>query len=697
MKSTYLLLLPLCCATMGMFAQTVKDSVRTVDLDEVVVKAKRVIHKGDHDVLYLTKQNRNFGTNALDAVSSLMLFKSGLNQTQLTSFDRQEVYVLINGIPSTAIDLRTYKADDIKHVEYYSVTPPQYIGLASGPVVNVVFKKRHDRLYSGYFNTLNAVNIGYGDNQASLTYADSLNQVKLDYFVGYRNIGDKKITTDYVYNPRFGSHYEGTDRTKGQYHRINTSYQRYQGRHLFSTKLYATLSPDKRVEERTGHIHSETDDYLGNGESVQQSRSNTVALDLYYQYNLKKSNLFAINLVNTLGNAYSDARQRLQSPTDADSPYNYDVHSRFDNDTYSGILSAVYSAPLWRGRLSASGRYEYKHLTQKVLGVNAGTNSRTGMFYTAWSGQWKGGTFYPAIGVMVMDHDAGDISRNSVIPYFRLYTDWWGKGKLEGLTAQLTLTQTGRSPSLRYLSESATYMDKWLVSVGNPGVKNYWESSAKLALGYYPSGTRNDISFILRPAYADKPFVSTFVKGQDGITTYLQPQNIDGKFDMMMYLTGTLFPFPWLSVAPYVEYYSSRFDTPLQQVRWKYWRAGGHITGLFKKWDVSLYANSPTQEYDGDLLSRGSWQFAAEAQYKTDSWSVGARYNYAGHHDYAEALLPGFSYYQGREVHRMHTQFNITASYSFSVGRSRRHGRRMLEEKSTDTGLGKYNSVQKDN
>ncbi|MBQ3249211.1 MAG: hypothetical protein IJB03_06070, partial [Alistipes sp.] len=110
--------------SLSALSQEVIDTTKVVTLDEVVVKAERIIHKADHDVLYLSKDNRAFGTNALDAVSSLELFQTSINETKLISWDRQNVYILINGVPSTAYELRGYKGDDIKNVEYYSVAPP---------------------------------------------------------------------------------------------------------------------------------------------------------------------------------------------------------------------------------------------------------------------------------------------------------------------------------------------------------------------------------------------------------------------------------------------------------------------------------------------------------------------------------------------------------------------------------------------
>lgn len=203
--------------------QEADDTIAGRELSEVVVKAQRIIPKGDHQLLLLSKENREFGTNALDAVSSLQLFKTSLNETTLQSADRQEVYILINGIPATGFELRGFKGEDIKNVEYYPVAPPQYMTLASGPVVNIVMKKRHDRLYTAYVNTLNSVNTGFGTNQLTASYTDSLNQVRVGYLADYRNISDLQIRSDYDYGADRQSLYDGRSKYAGIYQRIFTA------------------------------------------------------------------------------------------------------------------------------------------------------------------------------------------------------------------------------------------------------------------------------------------------------------------------------------------------------------------------------------------------------------------------------------------------------------------------------------------
>ena len=68
--------------------KTTQDSVaKEIQMKDFVVTGDNIISRGDHQLLFLTKENRMFGTNALDAVSSLSLFYPQLNAKNLLSYD----------------------------------------------------------------------------------------------------------------------------------------------------------------------------------------------------------------------------------------------------------------------------------------------------------------------------------------------------------------------------------------------------------------------------------------------------------------------------------------------------------------------------------------------------------------------------------------------------------------------------------
>ena len=94
MKSRAILIL-LLSLSVNLMAQKTDSIASKVDLNEIVVTARKTTLKGDHELIFMSDKNRSFGTNALDAVSSLAQFKTDINASNLLSADRKSVYVLI--------------------------------------------------------------------------------------------------------------------------------------------------------------------------------------------------------------------------------------------------------------------------------------------------------------------------------------------------------------------------------------------------------------------------------------------------------------------------------------------------------------------------------------------------------------------------------------------------------------------------
>lgn len=677
------------------YSQETADSTRTHKIDDVVITADKIVNRGDHQDLYLSDENRNFGTNALEAVSTLPFFRTNLNSTSLTSSDFQDVFILINGVPSTGANLRAYKGDDIKKVEYYNVAPPQYMGYTMGPVANIIVKKRLDRAYTGYFNTSNSVTTGFGTNQADLTYSDSLNMVNLEYLIDYRDIKDIERQTEFDYGNGKSSRYSGKAHYKGQYHNIGATYQRYQGGHLFNAKLYAIINPGQDNENRSGIIQSENLYYQGNGVNNLRSRENTYAADLFYRYLWDNGRMFSINVVNTFGTSYSKSVQSMISDNPANSDYDYELHSDIDNNSYSLIANAAFLSKIWGGTVNLSSRFSYRQLNQKSSGTTYKPHSHSGNLFAG--GVWQFGQigFVPVVSMEIMSQTSQNITYTTVAPDFRLYSEWWGKGKLKGATVQLTLSAGKNAAALDQITESRTYLDPWMISTGNPELKHYWTTMAKLNIGYYDPEGKILVTLGINPSYSHNKIAST-ITAEEGMVN-LKPCNISDYFECNTFLWGDWKPFKWLKLSPYLEHYYSKFNTPLQEVNFNYWRVGGGVTIslLSNKLECVLAVNSPTKEYDGDLLTRGSDQYACIVRYKIGNWSVGAQYNYLGHNDYTLADLPAFRYYKNGNWKPLSYKVAVNATYSFSVGRSRKHARKTIIESDTgNTGLNKFNKAE---
>ena len=669
-------------------------AMRLIALREVTIEADRVVHKGDHDVLFLSKESRTFGTNALDAVSSLILFRTSINDTKLLSWDGQQVFVLINGVPSTAMDLRGYKGDEIKSVEYYATAPAQYMGFTSGPLINVVVKKRHESMHSAYLNTSNALNTRFGTNQLDLTYADSLNQVKLGYYIDYRGIREISIQPTIMCDPDHHSQYRGRGFYSGAYQNMYASYQRYQGKHLFNAKLYSIIDAGLEKESRRSVLLYDTIDNQGNNMYQLKSQYNTSTLDVYYRYLFKQGRMLAVNVVNAMGVSYSRSNYEMNTLGGVSGMGNkYNYHNEIDNESYSLIANAMYVSPLWGGQFNAAMRYEYNYLYQESMNVESAPYSHSEFAYAGGSWHWGYGTFAPALGVSLLQQTSSESVHTSVLPYFRLYTDWSGRGTWRGTSAQLTLTTDQRNPSLADLTETQNYIDPWIVSMGNPGLQQYWVSTAKFAFSYLAPDGKDMVSLMVRPSYAHNKIAMTVVR--KGNTIYFQPQNIGGELGCSVSLHGSWSLLPWLTLSPYGEYYTTHYHTPSRDMRLNYIRFGGILTATRGNTSVQLAINSPTVEYDGDFITRASRQYVALFQHKWRNWAFGAAYNYSGDNEYTVVELPDFSYYKKKDWAPLHHMVRVTATYSFSSGNARKHDKKMIHEASDNSGLRKFDKPKK--
>ena len=661
------------------------DSISALELQELTVEGDRILHMDGHEILLLDSRNRNFGTNALDAVSSLPRFITTLNGTELTSWNHSAVFILINGVPSTAIDLRSYKGSDIKKVEYYSSPPSQYMGFTDGPLVNVVIKKRHDRLYSGYLNALNSVTTGYGTDQIDLSYSDSLNQVKAGYLLDYRDIGNIFQRSEYEFLPAWASRYDNIKRYKGAYHSIYGSYQHYRTSHLFNVRLKFLARPDKQTS--SGEITAMYGDAEVHGidSTLLRTDSKSLSLDIYYSHFLRNGSVLAVNVVNTIGRGLS---QSVVSSPDA-----ITVGSRTDNRSYSLVANAFYSSKALGWNYVFGSKYEYQSLSQEYSDTRDRRYSHREFLSLGLSRTFGDWNIVPSVGLNVLARSECSEAKTYVLPYLRMYADWWPEGSLRGFSTQLTLLSRHSAPSLGMLTDSYIYKDYHFLAVGNPDLRNYMENSAKLAVCYFVPGKRDQITLMGQTVYMKDPIASTLAVA-DGIA-YLQPSNLHNSFRHRIDLNVAWYPWRWIEVSPYVEYYIHRYDAS-SHVRESYLRYGGTVTATAGQFTFILAANSPTRDFDGDLTIDGSAQYAAIVQYKHGDWSVGAEYHYSGHNNRSYGDAGRFNMIEESDWRPLQTMVHLTATYSFSVGRARRHGSRMLNETGElDNGLNIYNTPVK--
>ena len=667
----------------------VNDTTGVVSLKEVEIVAERVIHKGDHEVLLLSEENRTFGTNALDAISSLVFFNTSLNGRSLTSATNESVYILINGVPADGDRLRTYKGKDIKKVEYYAVAPPKYTIFTRGPIVNVITNKKHDQQYDGYFNTSNAVALGDGFNQAVLTYTDSLNMVKTGYWVNYRNIGNIGEHSEYNYD-KLGrcTMYDTKRRYEGARHNISAEYQRYQGNHLFNVSVVGGINPGEQNSSGTSLLTEGAQKYYGTSQSHLKSRSNSINANIYYAL-VKGQTSFAVSASNSFGKSYSEAWSKVVMP-EPYGQYSYSNNSRLDNSSYAFSAYGYVNTPWLGGHFTGVGNYKYSQIKQEYSSNTVTPHKQSVFLNTAMAWSFNNEFhFFETLGASVFSEYNGAQTHTIFAPQLTFSANWWPKS-VKGFNTRLDFYTTKQTPGLSSLSESYTYKDNWFIFTGNPELKSYWSTKGTLLMSYFLGNSGNKIFATYTMGYADKPFISTLMYDNGMVVS--KQYSMSYLYSQRLYLSISWFPFKWVELAPYIECDAIKYSTLAQRYNHKHFRFGGSVILRHKALTLELAANSSGRSWDGDLTERLSAQYAAVVQYKWRNWAFGAQWHYSGHNDYESGSIPGFNYIVSSEYTKLHNLVQLDVVYSFSIGRSRKHAGKMLSNgEGAESGLNSYN------
>ncbi len=667
----------------GTVARGETNDSTAIELQEIEVKGAREEHKGDHIVLYLSKDNRSFGTNALDAVSSLSRFSPEINETELYSYNRKKVYILINGVPSQGIDLRSFKGDDIKYVEYYDVTPGRYLAFTDGPVANIVLKRKHDQYYSAYINANNAVTSGFGDNQVTASFRDSLNMISVNFYNSYRNTGDIENFAEYCYPSGITTRYSGKDsRISGHYEQLRGTYQRYQGKHLFNTTVTYLYNPGHEKYPRD--ISLKTKDETVHGTSLRDLRSLTshVNVDIYYSYFFSNQRQLSVNLVNNFGNSHSTnmIEQRMGgSYVGMDAT----MENRLKSRNYNMIGSVTYITRFLDAYFDVSATVSHLRSRQIFAESRETPKMTTGfaLFDLMWNKNNK--TLIASGGMKLIAENSGFYKKTSYSPYFRLYTDWWPTGKLKGSSVQFTSTLDTSTPSIGQLVESETNLDMDYIATGNSYLKPSPTLSNRLVIGKFQGKYTGNAQ--LYWSYGHNAIAN--VLSVDGNTVYRFPMNVNHfqKYGVNFYFRFEVLP--WLSLSPYVEYMHTYIPTPNQRVSYDNWRFGGSVTFHKGDWQAVLATNSPVKSWLGDIFTRSSAQYSAKVQWSHNSWSVSAGWNYLSQKELSEASIPGFSYTNRQDYKPLNHLIRLGVTWSFSKGRARWHASKAIQNEGGDSGL----------
>ena len=591
------------------FAQNVDKSIT---LDEVTVRASKVVNKPDGMVIYPTDSQRQASTNGYSFLEKLTLPNlriDNISHTISAIDNRGGVQLRINGIIVDKTEMTALDPKDILRVDFIDKPGVRY-GESLAYVINII-TRRNDSGYSIGTDITSAITTIQGDGMVYGKWNKGKSEWSVSYDInGSKSKGSKTMQTA-NYTLTDGSIYtiERNDvETLRKYisHNAKLTYNWADSTAtIFQTSLSGALNktPDNySIKEIIDGNHS----YKAT--SRDGSKDLSPVLDIYFFRQLTPKQSIIANAVGTF------ISTKTNSFYDEGTPYIYNV----DGKSASLLSEMIYENRLKPFTLSAGLNYRYKHTRNDYTGdATARTRMNDNKLYAF--GEIKGSIkqFQYSLGTGV-----------SYIHYTQnehTYNFWTYRPKLtltynpsNELQISYTFQMQERTSRIAMTSDAVIRTNSMEWTVGNPDLKPSRDMEHRLLVSYNTNRLQSFIEGYYKQCR--RPNMAHYERTDDNrfIYTQINQKEID-VLDITAYAGYWILP-EKLQVAANGGMYrcfNFGYDYTHCYTRWFY---VGSITAYLGKFYLRGYIDNGTRFLEGESKSCNGAYSALQASYNLKNW-----------------------------------------------------------------------------
>lgn len=662
------------------FAQNVDKSIT---LDEVTVRASKVVNKPDGMVIYPTDSQRQASTNGYSFLEKLTLPNlrvDNINHTISAIDNRGGVQLRINGIIVDKPEMTALDPKDILRVDFIDKPGVRY-GESIAYVINII-TRRNDSGYSVGTDITSAITTIQGDGMVYGKWNKGKNEWSVSYDMnGSKSKGSKTLQTA-NYTLTDGSIYtiERNDvETLRKYisHNAKLTYNWADSTAtVFQTSLSGALNktPDNySIKEIIDGNHS----YKAT--SRDGSKDLSPVLDIYFFRQLTPKQSVTANAVGTF------ISTKTNSFYDEGTPYIYNV----DGKSASLLSEMIYENRLKPFTLSAGLNYRYKHTRNDYTGdATARTRMNDNKLYAF--GEIKGSIkqFQYSLGTGV-----------SYIHYTQnehTYNFWTYRPKLtltynpsNELQMSYTFQMQERTSRIAMTSDAAIRTNSMEWTVGNPDLKPSRDMEHRLLVSYNTNRLQSFIEGYYKQCR--RPNMAHYERTDDNrfIYTQINQKEID-VLDITAYAGYWLLP-EKLQVAANGGMYrcfNFGYDYTHCYTSWFY---VGSITAYLGKFYLRGYIDNGTRFLEGESKGYNGAYSALQASYNLKNWQFSLTW--------ANPLCSNYKSFENELLNRNLYKHSIGYSkdsgncislnivWRLSGGRNHQSAEKRINLKDTDNGI----------
>lgn len=591
------------------FAQNVDKSIT---LDEVTVRASKVVNKPDGMVIYPTDSQRQASTNGYSFLEKLTLPNlriDNINHTISAIDNRGGVQLRINGIIVDKPEMTALDPKDILRIDFIDKPGVRY-GESLAYVINII-TRRNDSGYSVGTDITSAITTIQGDGMAYGKW----NKGKSEWSVSYDINGGKSKGSNILQT----ANYTLTDGSIYTIERNDVeTLRKYISHNAKLTYNWADSTATVFQTSLSGALNKTPDNYSikeiidGNHSYKATSRDGSKdlspVLDIYFFRQLTPKQSVTANAVGTF------ISTKTNSFYDEGTPYIYNV----DGKSASLLSEMIYENRLKPFTLSAGLNYRYKHTRNDYTGdASARTKMNDNKLYAF--GEIKGSIkqFQYSLGTGV-----------SYIHYTQnehTYNFWTYRPKLTltyNLSNELQMSYTfqmqERTSRIAMTSDAAIRTNSMEWTVGNPDMKPSRDMEHRLQVSYNTNRLQSFIEGYYKQCR--RPNMAHYERTDDNrfIYTQINQKEID-VLDITAYAGYWLLP-EKLQVAANGGMYrcfNFGYDYTHCYTSWFY---VGSITAYLGKFYLRGYIDNGTRFLEGESKGYNGAYSALQASYNLKNW-----------------------------------------------------------------------------
>ena len=591
------------------FAQNVDKSIT---LDEVTVRASKVVNKPDGMVIYPTDSQRQASTNGYSFLEKLTLPNlrvDNINHTISAIDNRGGVQLRINGIIVDKPEMTALDPKDILRIDFIDKPGVRY-GESLAYVINII-TRRNDSGYSIGTDITSAITTIQGDG---MVYG-KWNKGKSEWSVSYDINGGKSKGSNILQN----ANYTLTDGSIYTIERNDVeTLRKYISHNAKLTYNWADSTATVFQTSLSGALNKTPDNYSikeiidGNHSYKATSRDGSKdlspVLDIYFFRQLTPKQSIIANAVGTF------ISTKTNSFYDEGTPNIYNV----DGKSASLLSEMIYENRLKPFTLSAGLNYRYKHTRNDYTGdATAKTRMNDNKLYAF--GEIKGSIkqFQYSLGTGV-----------SYIHYTQnehTYNFWTYRPKLtltynpsNELQMSYTFQMQERTSRIAMTSDAAIRTNSMEWTVGNPDLKPSRDMEHRLLVSYNTNRLQSFIEGYYKQCR--RPNMAHYERTDDNrfIYTQINQKEID-VLDITAYAGYWLLP-EKLQVAANGGMYrcfNFGYDYTHCYTSWFY---VGSITAYLGKFYLRGYIDNGTRFLEGESKSCNGAYSALQASYNLKNW-----------------------------------------------------------------------------